>query len=94
VTFSDQVLIKAYSLDADTSIESPLSILPQSWYCDITRLEVIDTLLMQLKYPDALSKHHTQIQQLAYVITPRAYMSISGLWFVSSAGYTPKAVLM
>jgi len=52
VIFSDQVLIKAYSLDADISIELPPSILPQSQYCDITGLEVIDTLLMQLKYPD------------------------------------------
>ena len=42
VTFSDQVLIKAYSLDsldADTSIEAPPSILPQSRYCDIAGLK-------------------------------------------------------
>jgi len=69
---------------ADTSIEAPPSVLPQSRYCDITGLEVIDTLLMQLKYPDALCRHHTRIQQPAYVITTRACMSISSLWFVYS----------
>ena len=98
--FQTKFFIKAYSLnslnslDADTSIEAPPSILPQSRYCDITGLEVIDTLLLQLKYPDALSRHHTQIQQPAYVTTTRACMSISSLWFVSSAGYTPKAALI
>ena len=43
--------LTVYSVDADTSIEAPPSVLPQSRYCDITGLEVIDTLLMQLKYP-------------------------------------------
>jgi len=34
-------LITVRSLDADTSIEAPPSVLPQSRYCDITGLEVI-----------------------------------------------------
>ena len=42
--------LTVYSVDADTSIEVPPSVLPQSRYCDITGLEVIDILLMQLKY--------------------------------------------
>ena len=76
-------------LDRSTTVyPSSEPVLWHSWF------EVIDTLLMQLKYPDALSRHHTQIQQPAYVITTRACMSILSLWFVSSAGYTPKAVLI
>jgi len=92
--FSGQVHNNDCSLDADTSIEAPPSVLPQSRYCDITGLEVIDTLLVQLKCPDALCRHHTQIQQPAYVIMTRACMSISSLWFVFSVGYTLKAVLI